>query len=63
MILFKRLYNKITAKKQHIKDLWFMVDLYGMRSEVEYCIKYQHMSLEEAMQEWDIYPYDLQKIQ
>jgi hypothetical protein len=29
-----------------------------MESEVEYCMKHQNMSLEEAMQEWDIYPYN-----
>jgi hypothetical protein len=29
-----------------------------MRPEVEYCMKHQNMSLEEAMQEWDIYPYN-----
>lgn len=62
MNIIKCLYNKITARKQYIKDLWFMVDLYGMRSEIEYCMKNQHMSLEEAMQEWDIYPYDLSKL-
>ena len=62
MNIFKRLYNKITARKQYIKDLWFYVDLYDMRPEVEYCIRHQNMSLEDAMMEWDIYPYDLQKI-
>jgi predicted RNase H-like HicB family nuclease len=32
-----------------------------MESEVNTCMK-QGMSLEEAMQEWDIYPYDLHKV-
>ena len=51
MNIIKRLYNKITARKQYIKDLWFYVDLYDMRPEIEYCIKHEHMSLEDAMME------------
>lgn len=58
MNIFKRL----KAKREHIKDLWFYVDLYNMRPEVEYCMKHQNMTLEEAMMEWDIYPYDSLKI-
>lgn len=61
MNIIKRLYDKITAKRQHKKNLWFYVDLYNMRPEVEYCINHQNMSLEEAMMEWDIYPFDLSK--
>ena len=61
MNIIKCLYNKITARKQYTKYLWFYVDLYDMRPVVEYCIRYQHMSLEDAMIEWDIYPYDLSK--
>ena len=62
MGLIRRLINKIRAKKEREKTLWWYVDFYNMRHEVEYCMKYQKMSLEEAMQEWDIYPYDLHKV-
>ena len=61
-MLLKKIYDKLTSKRQHRKDLWFYVKLYGMESEVERCMKCQNMSLEEAMEEWDIYPYDLHKI-
>lgn len=61
-MLLRKIINKITSKKQYKKDLWFYVDLYNMRPEIEYCIKHQNMSLEEAMQEWDIYPYESIKI-
>ena len=60
-----KIINKIKqsiAKREHKKDLWFYVSLYGMESEVKYCMKYQNMSLEEAMKEWDIYPYESIKI-
>jgi hypothetical protein len=60
-MLLKKIYDKLTSKRQHQKDLWFYIKLYGMESEVNTCMK-QGMSLEEAMQEWDIYPYDLHKI-
>ena len=52
--------NKLKQREQleYEKDLWFYVDMYNMRPEVEYCMKHQNMSLEEAMQEWDIYPYN-----
>lgn len=60
-MLLKKIYNKITAKRQHEKDLWFYVKMYDMESEVKYCMEYQNMSLEEAMMEWDIHPYDLTK--
>ena len=61
-MLLRKIYEAITSKRQYKKDLWFYVDLYNMRPEVEYCIKHQNMSLEEAMIEWDIYPYDSFKI-
>ena len=61
-MLLKKIYDKLTSKRQHQKDLWFYVKLYGMESEVKHCMKCQNMSLEEAMQEWDIYPYDLYKV-
>lgn len=61
-MLLKKIINKIITKRQYKKNLWFYVDLYHLRPEVEYCIKYQNMSLEEAMQEWDIYPYESIKI-
>ena len=60
-MLLKKIYDALTYKRQYKKDLQFYVDLYHMRPEVEYCIKHQNMSLEEAMVEWDIYPYDLIK--
>ena len=60
-MLLKKIYDKLTSKRQHRKDLWFYVKLYGMESEVNTCMK-QGMSLEEAMIEWDIYPYDSLKI-
>lgn len=58
----KKIINKIASKRQYKKNLWFYVDLYHMRPEVEYCMKHQKMTLEEAMWEWDIYPYDSIKI-
>ena len=61
-MLLRRIYEAVTAKRQYKKDLWFYVDLYNMRPEVEYCMKHQGMSLEEAMIEWDIYPYESIKI-
>ena len=53
-----KIFKQIKEHKEHNKRLWFYVDLYNMRPEVEYCIKHQSMSLEEAMIEWDIYPYN-----
>lgn len=61
-MLLKKIYDALTSKRQYKKDLWFYVKLYNMESEVNYCMKHQNMSLEEAMMEWDIYPYDLSKI-
>ena len=57
-MLLRKIYEAITSRRQYKKDLWFYVDLYSMRPEVEYCMKNQNMSLEEAMMEWDIYPYN-----
>ena len=62
MNIITKLYNKITARKQYIKDLWFYVDLHNMRPEIEYCIKHEHMSLEDAMIEWDIFPYEFKRL-
>ena len=58
MGLIRKIINKRKERREHERNLWFYVDLYNMREEVEYCIKHQRMSLEEAMKEWDIYPYD-----
>ena len=57
-----KIFKQIKEHNEHIKRLWFYVHLYNMESEVKACMKHQHMSLEEAMMEWDIYPYDTDKI-
>lgn len=57
--MFKKLIKRLKDKREYKKNLWSYVDLHNMRPEVEYCIKYQKMSLEEAMREWDIFPYNL----
>ena len=59
MGILKFIKDKLKQREQleYEKDLWFYVNMYNMRPEVESLID-NHMSLECAMKLLKIYPFD-----